>query len=135
MNCISFSIFLWMGALQIQNKNLLSIKMVANYLNFIFHIEVKTKSKYKVLNFVFQFIKDTKWHFGYTDFNRLIFAYRYTWVLEENFFCNRRTKRNFVFVLILERNIYYQQKQTIKVKSIMSNKKPAYPWFCISEIK
>ena len=31
--------------------------MVVNYLNFVFYIEVKTKSKYKILNFVFQFIK------------------------------------------------------------------------------
>ena len=37
------------------------------YLNFVFHIEVKTKSKYRILNFAFQFIKNTKWHFGYRD--------------------------------------------------------------------
>ena len=41
------------------------------YLNFVFHIEVKTKSNYKILNFVFQFIKNMKWHFGYTDSLRL----------------------------------------------------------------
>ena len=33
----------------------------------VFVIEVKTKSKYRILNFLFQFIKNTKWHFGYTD--------------------------------------------------------------------
>ena len=44
----------------------LNTKIVVKYLNFVFHIEVKTK-KYKILNFVFQFIKNTKWHFGYTD--------------------------------------------------------------------
>ena len=43
------------------------MKLVANYLNSVFHIEVKTKSNDKFLNFVFQFIKNTKWHFGYTD--------------------------------------------------------------------
>ena len=43
------------------------MKMIVNYLNFSFHIEVKIKSKYKIFDFVFQFIKDTKWHFGYTD--------------------------------------------------------------------
>ena len=43
------------------------MKMIVNYLNSAFHIEVKIKSKYKIFNFVFQFIKDTKWHFGYTD--------------------------------------------------------------------
>ena len=41
--------------------------MAVSYLNFVFFIEVKAKSKYRILNFVFQFIKKTKWHFGYTD--------------------------------------------------------------------
>ena len=56
-----------MNVLKIQTKNLLNMKMTVNYLNFVFRIEVKTKSKYRILNFVFQFIKNTKWHFGYTD--------------------------------------------------------------------
>ena len=43
------------------------MKMVVSYLDFVFFIEVKAKSKYRILNFVFQFIKKTKWHFGYTD--------------------------------------------------------------------
>ena len=30
-----------------------NMKRVANHLNFVFYIEVKTKSKYKILNFVF----------------------------------------------------------------------------------
>ena len=54
-------------ALKIQNKNLLNMEMVVNYLNFFFLTEVKTKYKYRTLNFVFQFIKKMKWHFGYTD--------------------------------------------------------------------
>ena len=33
------------------------MKMVVSYLNFVFFIEVKAKSKYRILNFVFQFIK------------------------------------------------------------------------------
>ena len=53
--------------LKIQRKNLLNMKMVVSYLNFVFFIEVKAKSKYRTLNFVFQFIKKTKWYFGYTD--------------------------------------------------------------------
>ena len=53
--------------LKIQRKNLLNMKMVASYLNFVFFIEVKAKSKYRFFNFVFQFIKKTKWQFGYTD--------------------------------------------------------------------
>ena len=56
-----------MKVLKIQRKNLLNMKMVVNFLNFIFLNEVKSKSKYRILNFVFQFIKNTKWHFGYTD--------------------------------------------------------------------
>ena len=35
------------------------MKMVVNYFNLVFHIEAKTKSKYKILNFVFLFIKKT----------------------------------------------------------------------------
>ena len=56
-----------MRLLTIQSKALLSMKMVVKYLNFVFHIEVKTKSNYEILNVVFQFIKNIKWHFGYTD--------------------------------------------------------------------
>ena len=55
-----------MRALEIQSKYLLNMKMVVNYLNLVFHIEVKRKAKYKILNFMFQFIKNTKWHFEYT---------------------------------------------------------------------
>ena len=43
------------------------MKIVVSYLNFVFFIKVKAKSKYRFLNFVFQFFKKTKWHFGYTD--------------------------------------------------------------------
>ena len=53
---------------KIQRKNLLNMKMVVSYLDFVFYIKVKAKSKYKTLNFVFQFIKKTKWHFGYMDY-------------------------------------------------------------------
>ena len=60
-----------MKVLKIQTKNLLNMKMTVNYLNFVFRIEVKTKSKYRILNFVFQFIKNTQWHFGYTDSNNV----------------------------------------------------------------
>ena len=51
-------------ALKYQSKYLLNLKMIVNYLNCVFLIEVKTKSKYRILNFVFQFIKKTKWHLG-----------------------------------------------------------------------
>ena len=60
-----------MKILKIQRKNLLNMKMVVNYLNFVFLNEVKSKSKYRILNFVFEFIKNTKWHFGYTDWSEL----------------------------------------------------------------
>ena len=29
------------------------MKIVVNYLNFVFHVEVKIKSNYKILNFIF----------------------------------------------------------------------------------
>ena len=54
-----------MRVLRIQSTTLLNIKMVVKYLNLVFHIEVKTKSNYKILNFVFQFIKNMRWHLGY----------------------------------------------------------------------
>ena len=44
-NCISFSIIndneKRMRALKIQSKTLLNMKMIVNYLNFVFHIDVK----------------------------------------------------------------------------------------------
>ena len=43
--------------LKIQRKNLLNVKMVVSYLNFVFFIKVKSNSKYWILNFAFQFIK------------------------------------------------------------------------------
>ena len=53
--------------LKIKRKNLLNMKMVVSYFNFVLLIKVKTKSKGRILNFVFQFIKKTKWHFECTD--------------------------------------------------------------------
>ena len=50
-----------MMVLKIQIKTLLNMKMVVKYLNFVYlNIEVKTKSNYKILNFVSQFIKNMK---------------------------------------------------------------------------
>ena len=57
-----------MRVLKIQSKTLSNMIMVVKYLNFVFHIEAKTKSNYKILNFAFQFLKNMKWHFGYTDY-------------------------------------------------------------------
>ena len=56
-----------MRVLKIQSKNLLNMKIV------VASFEVKTKSN-KILNFVFQFIKNTKWHFGYKDWATLLFS-------------------------------------------------------------
>ena len=36
-----------MGALKIQSTNILNTKIIAIYLNFVFHIKVKIESKYK----------------------------------------------------------------------------------------
>ena len=56
MNCIPFFIFYEnekrMRVLKIQGKTLLNMKMVVKYLNFVFHVEFKTKSTYEILNFV-----------------------------------------------------------------------------------
>ena len=49
-----------MRVLKIQSKTLLNMLMVVKYLNFVFHMEAKTKSNYKILNFVFQFLKNIK---------------------------------------------------------------------------
>ena len=71
------------GVLKIQRKTLLSMKMVAKYLNFVFHIEAKTKSNYAILNFVFQSMKNTKCHFRYTDIffsSPVIFIYFYDFI-------------------------------------------------------
>ena len=38
--------------LKIQSKTLLNMKMVIKYLNFLLHTDIKTKSNYKILNFV-----------------------------------------------------------------------------------
>ena len=43
------------------------MKIVVNYLNFVFHVDVKTNSNNKFLNLVFQLLRNSKWHFGYTD--------------------------------------------------------------------
>ena len=47
-----------------KNELYFQYMVVVNYLNFVFHIEVKTKSNHKFLNFVFQFIKNTICYFG-----------------------------------------------------------------------
>ena len=47
-----------MKVLKIQRKNLLNKKMVVNYLNFVFLCKIKSKNR--ILNFVFQFIKNAK---------------------------------------------------------------------------
>ena len=54
-----------MKALKIQRKNLLNMKMGVSYLNFIFFVEVKAKSKYRILNFVFQKHEMVLWVHGF----------------------------------------------------------------------
>ena len=56
--------------LKIQRKNRLNMKMVVSYLNFVFFIEVKAKYRYRILNFIFQFIKKRNGALG-------------TWILQE----------------------------------------------------
>ena len=66
------------------------MKIVASYLNFVFHIEVKSKSNHKFLNFVFQFIKNTKWHFGYTDSVAHSLKYNFVTVIFQVKYVNRQ---------------------------------------------
>ena len=40
--------FVFRKVLKIQRKNLLNMKMVVSYLNFVFFIKVKAKSKYRM---------------------------------------------------------------------------------------
>ena len=46
-----------MKLLKIQKKNLLNMKMVVSYLNFVFFIKVKAKFKYKILILFFNLPK------------------------------------------------------------------------------
>ena len=57
-----------MKVLKIQRKNLLNMKMVVNYLNFVFLIEVKVKPKYWIFEFhfsIYQKHKMTLWVHGF----------------------------------------------------------------------
>ena len=58
-----------MRTLKTQSEDLFNLQMVVSYLNFVFHIELKVISKYKILNFVFQFIKNTMalWVHGFSS--------------------------------------------------------------------
>ena len=58
-----------MKALKTQRR---SIKQQTGSQLFEFFVEVKSKSKDRILNFVFQFIKNTKWHLGYADLGSLL---------------------------------------------------------------
>ena len=51
-----------MKVLKIQTKNLLNMKITVNYLNFVFRVEAKTKSKDRInyLDFVFRVEVKTK---------------------------------------------------------------------------
>ena len=71
MHCISFFIFFLFSCenekrktkFEIQNKYPLNIKEIA----ILLIICVKNENKYSIRNFVIQFIKESKWHFGCTD--------------------------------------------------------------------
>ena len=79
-----------MKVFKIQRKNLLNIKMVVSYLNFVFFIEVKAKCKYRFFNFGFQFIKKAKWHFGYKDCGPNNFYYQSTFVFLNLFYYTQK---------------------------------------------
>ena len=49
------------------------MKMVVSYLNFVCFIEVKAKSKYGILNFVFKFIKKNEMALWVHGFSHITF--------------------------------------------------------------
>ena len=66
-----------MKVLKIQRKDLSNMKIVVSYLNFVFFIEVKVKSKYRNLNFVSQFIKTNEmalWVHGFKSCSINLFS-------------------------------------------------------------
>ena len=107
-----------------QSKNILNMKMVVNYLNFVFYIEVKTKSKYKILNFVFQFFKNTKWHFGYTDSDET----------EDEKFWRRLFEKTKIGAIRLHIKIDYENKEEKKL-SDDSSVKVKFPKLVISKFE
>ena len=57
-----------MKKFEIQSKTSIEHPEIGNLFNFHFHFCIKNENKYSILNFVFQFIMKTKWHFGYADY-------------------------------------------------------------------
>ena len=76
------------------------MKIIVSYLNFVFFIEIKAISKYKIFNFVFQFIKKTKWYFGYTD------CQRFREIFQE--VINRRMNTNSLFFVKSHIEYYFK---------------------------
>ena len=60
-----------MKLLKIQRKNLLKVKMVVNYLNFVVLIEVKAKSKYRIFEFRFSIYQKHEMALWVHDFNTI----------------------------------------------------------------
>ena len=75
------------------------MKIVVNYLNFDVDIEEKTKSNHKLLNFVFQFIKNTKCHLGTP-----IAVVYYTFIKLAEVIINKKLSMGNIFKKIVESN-------------------------------
>ena len=120
-------------ALKIQNKNLLNMKMVVNYLNFVFLIEVKTKCKYRTLNFVFQFIKKTKWRFGYTDL-RANHSNFVTKELSKSIMNRSRLRNQFLKNRSVESRIKYSKQRNICIALLRKTKRKYYEALKLSDV-
>ena len=85
-----------MKFLKIQRKNLLNIKMVVNYLNFVFLIEVKAKSKYWIFEFRFSI---------YQKHEMALWVHRFIWIpnLDHSFLINalKQQQRNYDLSLVI----------------------------------
>ena len=120
-------------SLKIQNKNLINMKMVVNYLNFVFLIEVKIKCKYRTLNFVFQFIKKTKWHFGYTDL-RANHSNFVTEELSKSIMNRSRLRNQFLKNRSVESRIKYSEQRNICVALLRKTKRKYYEALKLSDV-
>ena len=99
-----------MRALKIQTKNSLNMKIVVP------SFEVKTKSN-KILNFVFQFIKNTKWNFGYKDWVTLLFPLVINHLLF-NFFTNHGGT-SVELITVTKTNLLYEFLDMIVRRQVM----------------
>ena len=109
------------------------MKMVVSYLNFVFLIEVKIKCKYRTLNFVFQFIKKTKWRFGYTDL-RANHSNFVTKELSKSIMNRSRLRNQFLKNRSVESRIKYSKQRNICIALLRKTKRKYYEALKLSDV-